>query len=174
MACALTQGYNYDCRNGMAGIKEVYIMEHANATGVTLSPGKVVTAITKASGKRFWKYQVAKNTAEFSETEGGSEENGTSYFDQEGTLVIPKMETSIRNEIMNLVQTKCLIVAVDRNNRNWLYGYEMGMMTSGTKAGTGKAAADLNGYTIPLKGQERELAFEVDDTTLATLETPGP
>lgn len=172
MACVLTQGFNLDCRDSVGGIKEIYLMELANATTVTIA-SNVVTGITKATSKRFWKYSQVKQTSEWSETENSNEENGTSFWEQDLTIVLQKMQTSVRNEIKLLSQNRLIAVVVDRNSKNWLLGYENGLTTAGVKGGSGKAMGDLNGYTIPFKGFEANPAYEVDDTTLATLETPG-
>jgi len=61
MACALTQGYTLDCKDSLGGIKAVWFISSANVSSVTEASG-VVSAITKASGKVFYKYELVKNT----------------------------------------------------------------------------------------------------------------
>lgn len=172
MACALTQGYNLDCRDSVGGVKEIYLMELSNASTVTEANG-VVTAITKATGKRFWKYNLQRNTASATETITGSKENGTVFFAQEVKMILNKLQASVRNEIKLLAQNRLIAVVVDRNGTNWLYGREGGLTLDAGTATMGTASGDRNGYDLTFSGDEDEPAPTVDSTTLATLETPG-
>ena len=61
MSCALTSGYSLDCKDSSGGITEVYFIEKANVSSVATASG-VVTALTKAAGKRFWKYELPKES----------------------------------------------------------------------------------------------------------------
>ena len=81
MACALTAGYNLDCRDSKGGVYTAYLMEFDNATTITAAAG-VVTGITKVTGKLFRKYNLIAHTAEGEETFTGSRENGTTAFKQ--------------------------------------------------------------------------------------------
>jgi len=178
MACALTTGFTLDCREGIGGLKEVYIIEKANVTTVTESSG-MVTAITKATGKRFWKYQLVRETANAVETITGNEQNGTIYYDQTVNIVLNKRQASVRNEIMLLAKNFLMIVGVENQesssgvNRAFLYGRTQGLQLLSGTAETGTAWGDRNGYTLPFNGKEAEMAPEVDAATVATLETPG-
>lgn len=172
MACALTQGYNFDCRDNAGGIMTAYIMEKANATTITVAAG-IVTGITKASAKRFWKYNLIAHTAEGEEALATSRENGTSANKQSLKFPLNKMTVAVRNELLLLAQNVLLIVIVDANGLGWLYGYEYGMMLATGTAKTGKALADRNGYELAFESDEKALAPNVDAATLLTLETPG-
>jgi len=57
MPCALSQGYNLDCRFNFGGVREIYVIEFENVTAITESAG-VISAITKASTKTFKKYNL--------------------------------------------------------------------------------------------------------------------
>lgn len=171
MACALTQGFNLDCRDSIGGLKEVYIIEIGNVSAVTESSG-VVTAITKAAGKRFWKYSLIRETSNADEVITSNEQNGTLYYAQTVQIIANKKQASVRNEIMLLGKNNVAIVAVDNNGKGWLYGRELGLVLGGN-AGTGTAWADRNGHTLTFAGQEKELAPEVNSATIALLETAG-
>jgi len=67
MPCALTQGYTLDCKDSLGGIKAVWLINHANVTAVTEASG-IVSAITKAANKVFYKYELVKNTGSLTET----------------------------------------------------------------------------------------------------------
>lgn len=172
MACALTQGYSLDCRDSLGGLKEIYIIEHANVTAITEASG-VVTALTKASGKRFWKYEIAKQVASLTETLTGSEENGTVFYAQALNTIINKMQASIRNEIKLLAKNKLLIIAVDKNDASWMVGRNGGAFLNTGSGTTGVAMGDRNGYTLDFSASEAEPMPTVQTSVVSALETPG-
>jgi hypothetical protein len=172
MACALTSGYSLDCREGIGGLKEVYIIEFANVSAVTESSG-VVTAITKTTGKRFWKYSLVRETSNATETISGNEQNGTLFYDQLVNIILNKRQASVRNEVMLLARNFLMIVGVENSGKAFLYGRTQGLQLLSGTAETGTAWGDRNGYTLPFAGKETELAPEVQASVLTTLETAG-
>lgn len=172
MACALTQGFNLDCREGIGGLKEVYVIEQANIDEITEVSG-VVTAITKVTGKRFWKYSLVRETSNATETITGNEQNGTIFYDQTVQIVINKRTASVRNEILLLAKNFLTVIGVENSGKAFLYGREQGMQLLTGTSETGTAWGDRNGYTLPFNGKEKELAPEVQASVLETLETPG-
>ena len=152
MACALTQGYSLDCRDSYGGVKSIYIMEIDNATTITAAAG-VVTAITKAIGKKFYKYALVAHTAEGAEDYSLSREAGTSENTQSVKFPINKMSVAVRNELLLLGKNRLLIVLLDENGTAWMYGKEYGLMLDKTSAKTGVALSDRNGYELELRKQ---------------------
>ena len=172
MACVLTQGLLLDCRDSFGGLKAVHIMEYDNATTITQTTG-VVSLITKATGKRFYKYNLIAHTGEGDESLSPSRDNGTVPNKQSVKFPINKMTVAVRNEILLLAQNRLLIVLEDENGCAWLYGKDYGLMLGASTAKTGKMLGDRNGYELHFDGDEKYLAPQVDAATLATLETPG-
>lgn len=170
MACALTQGYLLDCRGNYGGVKELYVIEYDNVTAFTLTLG-IVTAITKASGKTFKKYQLIAHTAEIDEALTASREMGSLSIKQTVKFPINAMSTAIRNELLLLAQNRLLFVIKDENGINWMYGVNYGLMATTIAAKSGKLLADRNGYELTFEGDEKIFAYEVSDTCLATLLT---
>jgi hypothetical protein len=172
--CALTQGYTLGCaRDNIGGVKEVYIMELANMATYTEASG-VITALTKTTGKRFYKYQQLRETSEAKEQITGSNTAGTVFYDQTVTLVIPKMQTSIRNEIKVMASIGGIVAIVTTvEGTSFMYGAVNGLTLDDGQITTGKAKGDLNGYTINLMGYERQPAFTVQASVVALLETPA-
>ncbi len=168
MACALTQGYTLDCRDSVGGIKSLYIIEIDNVSGITEASG-TVSAIAKANGGRFYKYNLTKNTAEATETFTDSRENGTSFYAQSVAFVLNKMQVAWRNEISLIAQNRLLCVVEDANGSYWLYGKENGLMREGGTAKTGMALGDRNGYEITLTGEEKNMAYAVSSGIIAGL-----
>ncbi len=172
MACALTQAYNLDCRDGYGGVKEVYFMEFDNTTTITVTAGEV-EALVKATGKRFYKYKLVAHTGEAEDNLTASREMGSFSSKQSVKFPINKMTVAVRNEILLLAKNRLLIAVVDENGTGWLYGKEYGLMLTSAVGKTSKVLADRNGFELAFEGDEKELAPSIDSTVLAALETPG-
>jgi hypothetical protein len=70
------------------------------------------------------------------------------------TIQLPKLTAALRNELKLMAQAKLAVVATDRNNVQWVLGYENGVnLTTGTGA-TGTAMGDLNGLTLTFSTNE--------------------
>lgn len=168
MACALTQGYTLDCKDSLGGIKALWLIAHANVASVTEASG-IVSAITKASGKVFYKYELVKNTGALTETITASVENGTVFYAQELSVVLNKLQANTRNEILLLAKNTLMAVVQDANDKYWLLGRYTGLDVTGGTAATGTAQGDRNGYTLTFTGGEKELAPEVSSSIIAGL-----
>lgn len=172
MACALTQGYSLDCRDSAGGITEVYFIEKANVTAIAEASG-IVSGLTKANGKRFWKYELPKQTGFLTETITPSTENGTVFYSSELSIVINKLSAAVRNEIRLLAQNVLIAVVKDNNGKYWMIGAERGIDMSESTSGTGTAYGDRSGYTLNFMGMEPDPMLEVNSTVAAALETAG-
>jgi len=170
MACALTTGFSLQCRDGAGGIKNVYLIELDNVASYTESSG-TITAITKASGKVFFKYVLENDTANFAEAITTNRQNGSVYYAQTLQVVLNKLRVAVRNEIKLLAQNRLVAVVETMDGSAWLLGKERGMMVSGGSVASGTAMADRNGYTIDMAADEKEPAYEVSTGILAGLLT---
>ena len=168
MSCALTQNYLLDCKESLGGLKSVYLIESGNIEGYTESAG-VVTAVTLASGKGFFKYDLVKETSSFTETITASVQNGTIFYAQELSLILNKLQANTRNEILLLAKNNLVAIAEDRNGKYWLLGQTGGLDITGGTAVSGVAAGDRNGYELTFSGQEPALAPEVDADIISGL-----
>lgn len=171
MPCVLTQNYSLDCNDSFGGVKELWFIEKANVT-IAATAG-ITTTITKAVGKKFWKYELIHQTADVTESKAGSRENGTNMVTQTIKFPINKMSVSLRNELELLFQNLLVAVAVDNNGTPWIYGVDFGMKATQADAKTGIKLGDRNGYEITLVGEEKVFALKVDNTSYAALATVG-
>jgi hypothetical protein len=172
MACALTSSYSLDCRDSVGGLIEIYFIEAGNVTSVTEASG-VATAITKASGKVFRKYEQDQNTAFFVENLNSNVQNGTIFYQQELTIVCNRMQTATRNELLLLAKNRLIAVAKDANGVYWLLGKTRNLYATGGNSGSGTASGDRNGYTFTFTAMEPNLSPSVSDACAATLLTAG-
>lgn len=172
MACALTQGYSLDCKDSAGGITEVYFIEKGNVSSIVSASG-VVTGLTKSAGKRFWKYELPKETGSFTHNPTVSTENGTLFFEQNLTIVVNKLSAAINTELKLLAQNILIAVVKDNNNKFWMLGKERGLDMSGSTSGSGTAFGDRSGYSLVFVGKEPDQLYEVNSTVAAALETAG-
>jgi hypothetical protein len=172
MPCALSSGYALDCKDSSGGITEVYFIEKANVSSVATASG-VVTGLTKASGKRFWKYELPKETGNFTNNPQVSTENGTLFFEQGLTIVINKLSAAVNTELKLLAQNVLIAVVKDNNNKYWMLGKERGVDMAASESGSGTAFGDRSGYTLNFTGKEPDQLYEVNSSVAAALETAG-
>lgn len=172
MPCALTQGYNLDCREGSGGLNTVRIMELESIATLTEAAG-VVTALTKVATKKFYNYKLIAQTGEADEALTANRENGTIMVKQTVKFPINKMTVAVRNELLLLAKNRLVIAITDENGVTLLYGREKGLMITTASAKTGVKFGDRNGYELVFEGEEKTLAPSVDSATVLTLETAG-
>ena len=170
MPCVLTTGFNLDCRLSYGGIKDIYLIEFENVTTITETSG-VISVITKVATKTFKKYNLIAHTAEGDEALTASREMGTLSNKQTIKFPINKMTTAVRNELFLLAQNRLIFVFTDENGTSWMYGRDYGLTLTTSANKTGKVLADRNGYELVFEGDEKNLAYEVNSTALATLLT---
>lgn len=172
MACALTQGYAIDCRDSLGGITEVYFIEKANVT-ITAPTSGSITAITKVAGKKFYKYELVPGTASLTENITANVQNGTVFYAQDLSIVLNKLQTATRNEILLLAKNTLVAVVKDNNGQTFLLGILYGINLTGGNSATGTAQGDRSGYTLTFVANEKELSPSVADGVFTALTTPG-
>ena len=166
MPCLITEGITLDCRQGAGGIKKLYLTEFANVSSVTSSSGSV-TAITMASGKKFWTVEVELEDAQFDENATVSIENGTTFYEQTLTFSVYKMTAKNRNIVRLLTQNRLMVIVQDADDVYHLSGETRAMhLTAGTSS-TGKAMGDKNGYSLTLTGKEPLPANKVNSGVIS-------
>jgi hypothetical protein len=172
MACALTQGYTLDCKDSLGGITEVYFIAFQDVASITEASG-VITALTKDTGKRFYKYELTKGTSVLTENVNSNVQNGTLYYTPELTIILNKLQANTRNEILLLAKNLLVAVAKDNNGKYWYLGKTRGIDLTAGSATSGTADADRRGYTVTIAVSEPELAHEVNSAVAAALTTAG-
>lgn len=169
MSCTiLTGGITKGCLPNQGGVQKVYITDFENVLSVTESNG-TVSAITLASATSYYGFEFNRDTAEMQDNVTINIQNGTNYQAQMVTLIIPRREVAKRNVLKLLLNKTLSIIVEDFNGLYWLMGRTNGMLLSELPSSSGKAAGDLNGYTLTLTGQEPEQAPEVTSGIIAGL-----
>lgn len=173
MACDITAGYTLGCRDNTGGIKNIYILS-GSVAGLT---GEDVGLISDISGSgTFYKYELTRQTGDYTETINASLENGTVFYEQVVNAPFHKMESTLRNQIKILAQNPALKIIVETNNgedstsgKFFYLGQLNGLSLSGGSGATGTAFGDMNGYTLTFTGQEPLPASEIDAPLASSL-----
>lgn len=170
--CAIVAGYVIGCRDSIGGIDAVYIAEAGNVTLVDASG--TITGITKATGKKYFKFEVPTKSTATATSEGtANTENGTLFFEQTVELPINKRDATTRNIVTTLAKNKVSIITLDKDGVYRAYGKANGLYLDSTGGMTGAAAGDKNGYTLKFSGTEPEDFFVVTNAVGLALETTG-
>ena len=171
-SCAIVSGYTIDCRESVGGIDAVFFAEFGNVTIADASG--VVTGITKAVGKKFFKFEIpTKSSAVASSNPVGSIENGTLFFEQTLDFPINKRDATTRNIVTTLAQNKLVVVTLGKDGTYRMLGKQFGMYLAASTGTSGAAAADAQGYMLKFEGSEREDFFEVTNALGLLLTTAG-
>ena len=159
MACELTRGRGLDCKDIMAGVRNIYFAQHEDLT-ITHTDGSI-SQIAGAGGYSagYYKYAIPKGQASMTETITSSLENGTVFYEGSINLKLHKLTVNDRNEIKLLAQNRLVIFVelyqtTGGKNDIWAFGVENGCELSAGSALSGAAFGDHNGYDLTFSSSE--------------------
>ena len=175
-SCYIQTGYTLYCRtSSTGGLKTAWFLGGVGSeiTGYTVSAG-MVTAI---GGTGTWfQFQLPKQSASLTENLGVNSTSQSVTFQPELVLNLPKLDTTLRDVVVDLVsQNEVYALVEDNNNRYWLVVLDNGGIVSASSLQTGMAYTDLNGASaLTISGGEPTSIREVDvTTTIAAVFTAG-
>ena len=158
MSCTLSRGFTFDCKEGVGGIKEIFLVPTADvSTGVTIdgTTGQV-TALPTVT---LYRYQIDTKLGTSSFVEAVESANGGVLFSQTVTTVLQGLDYVKRKELDRLARQRALTVFVRDSNDNILMAGRIdGLELSSGDWTTGAAKGDFNGYNLVFTGQERNAA----------------
>lgn len=157
-----------DCSPSMGGIIEAMFANKEDVQEVTLADD-MVNAITMASGKKFVKFQFARNTGSMSSNYTIDPATGVKFVTTDLVLVFNRMETSKRVAIKALMQNDLVAIVKDANGKYWYLGYDEALNATAGDGLTGTARADRNGYSATLQDNSHEMPYEVNPEIIAAL-----
>lgn len=154
-----------ECRNAAGGLKDIWIIEHADVTSVTVdSATETITDIELASTKTFKHWQFNAETGSLTSTGNINAQNGTYYVQSDLALQFQKMENVKRLQITAATAGETAIVVRDQNGKLFYLGYDNPVNATAVAGNSGTAMGDLNGYTITLTDLSKGLPMEIDMT----------
>ena len=169
MACDLTSGRLWECKEQVGGIKTVYFADFGDLTGLTVSNGAISTGLT---GKTLYRYELPDYTGNLTETLTASAESGTLFYEQALEITLHKLRAADSDEIKLLAKGRPHCIVVDNNDNKLLLGFQKGLNVTTVAGQTGTAAGDLSGYVFSFTASEVQAApFVTDDISNATVVT---
>ena len=162
MSCEITAGIPLDCIEGMGGVRTVWVLG-GTITSITLGGTDAITDVTGTG--TYFKFELPKDTASFTETANISPTNGTIAYAQDLTMNFTKLTNDVRNVIKVLIQNRELnVVFLDNNGSYWMIGKVRGAQATASTAVTGTAPTDASQFTVTLQGMEVDPIFKFADT----------
>jgi len=174
MACDITAGRAEVCKDSVGGLKNVYFTNYDEITGYTYDGVNtdVIATVTGAATINAFKYEL-KGANVFDQTVTSSRDNGTTYTEQNLTVVLKKQDIATHKELKLLSYGRPRAIVEDYNGNFFLLGLEHGVELETMAISSGTVMADLNGYTLTLKGMEKIPANFIDAANEAALSTVG-
>lgn len=169
MSCPIILGgIDLGCQDSMAGIKEVYVIDRNLITGVTVSTGSTISAISAGTNK-FKTYKFKKQTAGLTSTGTFNDGNQNRFYTNDLVLKFNKLETAKRIEFENMAKGDLAVIVKTNDSKYFYLGYDNEVTMSANVAQTGVAFGDQNGYNVTLEEISFSLPYEVDGTIVASL-----
>tara|TARA_R110000803_G_scaffold73734_3_gene137615 strand:+ start:1815 stop:2348 length:534 start_codon:yes stop_codon:yes gene_type:complete len=174
MACILTSNQGKGCLNAVAGVKKAWIYKHSdvNQASSTIVAGEVTVLTLVAapsSATPLFAYEFFSETALGEATSTTSKANGTTFWEDTVSFPIAQLNTATQLELQSLVTMESGVILEDNNGLYWIYGWANGLTNNGTKASTGTALGDANGYTVALSGSEPVMPYNILLATFTAL-----
>ncbi len=160
MACNLATGRTEPCKQYIGGLDYIYIfkwseVDYDSMTNIN-SDLILATAYVKKGGGTLTAYKFdLKGINSFESTSTVSQETAGKVFDQSITVTLKGLDFSSASAYNELMSEKTVAFVRERNtDEYYIFGAINGMTNNGVLS-SGQAAADLNGVTFTLTGQER-------------------
>jgi hypothetical protein len=155
MACLASTGRKLPCKDVVGGISKLYLANYGTLGTVTITAG-TITAVSGV-GTNWYQYDV-KGTSNLEQTINSSSDVGTTFYDQNITLVLTKMDVATQVELQSVIAGNFHAFVQDNNGNYLAVGLTRGVEVTGGSITTGTALGDLNGYTLTLNGKEALMA----------------
>jgi hypothetical protein len=166
MSCDfITKGKKVGCIGAQGGVKNIYFALFGDY-GISAT-NQIVASI--GSLATTYKYELVGNVHGLTETPTASWDNGTLFFTQVLSATLPNLDAELQNELFLIMRNRTLVFVEDYNGNFKLMGINNGVKATGGSGVTGQAGADLNGYTIELTAEEKEMAPFLDDSAKTAL-----
>jgi hypothetical protein len=166
MSCDfITKGKRLGCLEGQGGVKNFYFALYADY-GISAT-NQVATNLGSLS--ETYKYEVTGSSHGLTETPTADWNNGTLFFTQVVSAQFPNIEAELQNEIFLLMRNRLVVFVEDYNGNIQIVGLGNGAKASNGSKVTGLASADLNGYTLEVTAEEKEMSPLLNDSAKTAL-----
>ena len=172
MSCELTAGFTLQCKDGIGGIKAIFIQQREDfLTGVTVDgTSQEIDGLPTAS---IYQYTLPKSTGSFTEEVASSVENGTIFYTQTVTASFHKLSAARRKQLELIAKNRLVVFVQDNNNNIWMIGKVDGAEVTAASTMTGVSKGDMNGYNITFTAEEAAKAYRLESFTTTPFDNFG-
>jgi hypothetical protein len=170
MSCTITKNRALPCRDSIGGVKNVYFADYGElteGTGFATDTDGTITSFATADNPEFFKYEV-KNSSSLEQAVTASTENGTLYYEQTITVVLPKLSPQTHQQVNDIAKGRPHVVIEDNNGNFLLAGLKFGCNVTGGTISTGTAMGDMSGYSLTIAGMEPMPAYFVTESLVTS------
>ena len=149
------------CKNGMGGIKTLWISDADNITStIDETAGNYTCTSFKNDGAeaKFWKFELPIDIGDAVEDVNADPKLGTSFVAQTLNATLLGLAKEYSKELSGMMKGKQALIAELYNGTYILYGVKNGLDLTGGGSRTGTEAASLQGYELTWTGVERDYA----------------
>jgi len=168
MSCELTAGFTLQCKDGIGGIKKIYLNAQSGFAGELTIDASTQEVTASASASDLFEFILPKSTGSFTEEVASSVENGTIFYTQTVTASFHKLSAARRKQLELIAQNRLFVIVLDNNDNYWVVGYEDGAEVTAASTMTGTAKGDMNGYTITFTADSKNKAYRIEDGVFAS------
>jgi hypothetical protein len=166
--CTITNGFDLQCKDGIGGIKKIYLNAH-NLYAGSLEFDATTQEVNGCSSEgKVFEFILPKSTGSFTEEVSSSVENGTIFYTQTITASFHKLSAQRRKQLELIAQNRLFVIVLDNNDNYWVVGYEDGAEVTAASTMTGVAKGDMNGYTITISSDSKNKAYRIEDGIFAS------
>lgn len=175
VGCALTTGFEYDCTNGIGGVKagSLLITEWENITQSTsVVTGGEITTLSQVPGTSFKRYKIRKELVGFDGTSTVDPAAGTNLLETIITAAMFKISKTKSVELKLAQGTPLFVILQDNNDVYHAFGYENGAEMLTVQSASGKLFNEMNGYNISITAREAN-RYTVASSVMASVLIDG-
>lgn len=176
MACNLTKGLLVDCKDQIGGLKRIFFVKsycsdiRANATFDGTDTNVIDTAgfanwdIQSGGAVTVFQYDLRPNLSSMTVNFTSDPATGTTFFEQTLSISMQKLSVAQSNELKLISYNRSQVFVLDNNDNLFLLGMDNGMDVSAGTAVSGAAKGDMTGFTLELRGEEKEPLIWINAT----------
>jgi len=168
MSCTITAGFGLQCKDGIGGIKKIFLNAQSLFAGTLTIDGPTELITNCSAEDDLYEFVLPKSTGSFTEEVASSVENGTIFYTQTVTASFHKLSAPRRKQLELIAQNRLFVIVLDNNDNYWVVGYEDGAEVTAASTMTGTAKGDMNGYNITLTSDSKHKAYRIEDGVFAT------
>lgn len=166
MACNNIREIVKDCFSNTGGITELYLIDQDEIASLSIVDNVVVDLTTL--GEAFIKFDIARNTGNYTEVDTVDVINGSTYVIQTINLIFQRRD-ALKSKAINIIgegQRYLSGFVKDANNTYWYFQY-LQLINAGE--GSGMSKTDGSKYSVVLEAQNDNYASVISEELVEEL-----